>query len=115
MRPLEQLEQDADKLDAQRARSEAYTESIVREQEGLIAAAEQGLNKINSDLKALRVRLKIYTGASPKSRDDVYADLKHRYEYKLGERAVLQNAINIAEESASAAKLHHIPGEDARV
>jgi len=114
VQPRRQLEKDANKLDAQRARSEAYTEAIIREQQGLITAAEDGLKKINSDLLAFRVRLKRYTGKNPQKRDSLYADLKYRYEYKLGERAVLQNAINIAEESISAAKLHHIPGEEKR-
>lgn len=115
MQARKRLEKDANKLDVQRARSEAYTESIIREQKGLVSTAEQGIKKINSDMKALRVRLKPYTGTSPKTQDEVYSDLKHRYEYKLGERAILQNAINMAEESISAAKLHHIPGEDSRV
>ncbi len=115
MQARKQLERDAAKLDKQRARSEAYTEAIIREQKGLVTAAEQGIKKINLDLKALRVRLKPYVGTRPKAPDATYADLKHRYEYKLGERAALQNAINMAEESISAAKLHHIPGEDKRV
>ena len=109
---LKQLTKDADKLDAQRARSEAYSKMIVKEQEGLIQVAENGIKKINSDLKALRTRLKVYTGTKPKERDDTYADLKYRYAYKLGERATLQNAINMAEESVTAAKLHMIPGEE---
>lgn len=109
-----QLKQDKATLDNQRARSEAYTEAIIREQEGLVAAAQQGIKKINSDLKALQIRLKPYIGARPKPISEIYTDLKHRYEYKLGERATLQNAVTMAEESISAAKLHHIPGEDTR-
>jgi len=108
------MEKDAKNLDTQRARSEAYTEAIIREQEGLITAAQDGIKKINSDMKALRVRLKVYVGPNPKKRDEIYADMKHRYEHKLGERATLQNAITMAEESISAAKLHHIPGEETR-
>ena len=115
MPALKKLNKDADKLDTQRARSEAYSEMIVREQQGLIEAAENGIKKINSDLDALRIRLKAYTGPKPKERDETYADLKYRYEFKIGERVSLQNAISIAEESITAAKLHHIPGEDRRV
>jgi len=113
--PLKKLTRDANKLDAQRVRSETYSEMIVKEQEGLIEIAENGIKKINSDLKALQTRLKGYTGLKPRPRDDIYADLKHRYEFKLGERAALQNAINMAEESITAAKLHQIPGEGRRV
>ena len=115
MPPLKKLTRDANKLDAQRVRSETYSEMIVKEQEGLIEIAENGIKKINSDLKALQTRLKGYTGLKPRPRDDIYADLKHRYEFKLGERAALQNAINMAEESITAAKLHQIPGEGRRV
>jgi len=111
---LKKLTKDADKLDVQRARSETYSEMIVKEQEGIIEVSENGIKRINSDLKALQTRLKGYTGLKPKPRDDIYADLKHRYEFKLGERAALQNAINMAEESITAAKLHQIPGEERR-
>ena len=114
MPSLKKLTKDADKLDTQRARSETYSEMIVKEQGGIIEVSENGIKRINSDLKALQMRLKGYTGLKPKPRDDIYADLKHRYEFKLGERATLQNAINMAEESITAAKLHQIPGEERR-
>lgn len=110
-----QLTKDADKLDNQRVRSETYKEMIIKEQKGLIAAAEKGIKKLNSDLRALQRRLRPYTGPKPRQRDELYADLKHRYEFKLGERVSLQNALSIAEESITAAELHHIPGEDTRV
>lgn len=115
MQSLKQVEKDAEKLDNERAKSEAYSESIIREQEGLIEAANNGIVKINSDLNALKKRLTVYTGSRPKPIDDTYADMKRRYESKLAERAVLQNAVTMAEESITAAKLHHIPGEDTRV
>jgi hypothetical protein len=112
--PQKLLERDAAKLDKQRAKSEAYTHQIIESQESLIKAAKEGIRKVNSDLRALRVRLRSYTGKRPKPRDAAYEDLKHRYEYKLGERETLQNAQSMAEESITAAKLHHIPGEDTR-
>ncbi|MHA2426524.1 MAG: hypothetical protein ACXADB_00590 [Candidatus Hermodarchaeia archaeon] len=114
MSAISKLERDAARLDNQRIKSGAYTESIIQEQENLVAVSQTGINRINADLRALRNRLKMYTGTKPKPIDEKYSDLKHRYESKLGERAVLQNAISIAEESITAARLSHIPGEDVR-
>jgi chromosome segregation ATPase len=106
-----QVGKDADKLDRERARLGAKVEQIIREQEAVIKAAEKGIQTINSDLKALRWRLKVYQTRKPRELDDTYYNLKTRYENKLQERAALERAHEMAAESITAAKLHMIPGE----
>jgi hypothetical protein len=110
----QQTEKDEAKLDNQRARSEAYTSSIVKEQKGLVEAAQKRISKINRDLKALRIRMKAYVTKTPKARDERYYRLKDTYANNLQERAALQRAILVAEESITASELHHIPGEGER-
>lgn len=105
------IEKDANAIDSRRVKAGAYSEMIVREQKSLVEAANAGIKKINSDLKALKHRLGPYTTKTPKDWDSTAADLKFRYESKLKERAVLERAREIAEESIVAAKLHMIPGE----
>jgi hypothetical protein len=101
----------ANKVDRQRIKLDTKAEEIIKEQLRVIKAAEKGIERLNSDLSALRFRLKTYTGKFPKSKDSGYYTMKQRYENKLQEREVLQNAKNIAEESISASRLHRIPGE----
>ena len=115
MKSIQALERDAAKLDEERARSEAYTSMIIKEQEGIIEAAEQGIAKINGELQALRIRLTPYTDENnPRPMDEKGDDLKHRYMMRLRERASLEEARVMAEESITAAKLHMIPGETDR-
>lgn len=115
MKSIEALERDSEKLDNERARSEAYTALIVKEQEGILEAAEKGISKINGELAALRVRLAPYVDEThPKPIDEKGDELKHRYMMKLRERSSLEQARVMADESIAAAKLHMIPGEISR-
>lgn len=109
------VDRDARKLDTARVKVETTTHQIIREQEAIVDAADEGIRSIESDLKAIRARLRPYTGASPKAWDTTAVDLKFRYENKLKERATLERAREVAEESIVAAKLHVIPGETDRV
>lgn len=101
----------ADKLDGERIRSKAYSEAIIREQESLIETANNGIEKINSDLKALKVRLSPYVGASARPMDEKGDELRFRYIRRLQERNALEKARVIAEESIAASRLNMIPGE----
>lgn len=105
------LEKDADTLDRKRANAGAYSETIIREQSTLIDAANDGIKKLNADMKSLRLRLTPYTTKNPKDWDSTAIDLKFRYGSKLSERATLERAREIATESIAAAKLNMIPGE----
>jgi hypothetical protein len=109
-----QFERDADKLDKRRVKCGAYIQSIIREQAEIIDRSEKGIEKINSDLKALRRRLEPYTTKDPKPIDELEADLKFRYQNKLAERGILERAITMAQESIVAAQLNIIPGESRR-
>jgi uncharacterized Fe-S cluster-containing radical SAM superfamily enzyme len=102
-------EQSANQLDKMRGKVDTKAALIIREQEQVITAAEKGIKRINSDLKALGKRLQKYLDGA--DFDEVYYDLKDRYMNKLAERAALERAISIAEESITASQLHVIPGE----
>jgi hypothetical protein len=108
------LEKDAEKLDGQRVKSEAYTAMIIKEQEDIIEAANHGIEQANSDLRALKTRLEKYVGDNPEGLDERGVDLKYRYTRRLQERNALEKARVIAEESIVAAKLHMLPGELSR-
>jgi hypothetical protein len=88
------------------ARGRAYINEVVKEQESIVEAAEKRIRRINSEVDALRYRLKPYF--KEKVPDEKYHDLKHDYERLLVERATLQRAIVVAQESIEAAKLHTI-------
>lgn len=106
---------DIARLDSQRVRSEAYTATIIKDQETLIETANDGIARINVDLKSLRRRLEPYANTHPIPMDSKYNDLKFRYETRLKERVSLEKARVMAEESLTAAKLHLIPGETSRI
>jgi len=103
-----QAEKSADQLDAVKVKLDTKAAIIVREQEQVIEAANKGIDRLNSDMDALRKRL---DQKKEGPYDEVYHDLKDRYVNKLGERDSLQKARIMAEESISAAKLNVIPGE----
>lgn len=105
------IEQDVNKIDKARVKLDTKTEEIIREQERIIEAATDGRKMLNKDIRSLKFRLKPYVGKRPKDVDSVYYELKERYENKLFERAALERAIIMAEESITAAQLHRIPGE----
>lgn len=104
-------EQSADKIDRERGKMARKQAEIVAEQEQVLTASEKGIDKLNSDLKALRIRLKDYANMNPKKRDEKYYHLKEQYIQRLQERATLERAHSMAEESISAANLQRIPGE----
>jgi Skp family chaperone for outer membrane proteins len=104
------FEGDANKLDTMREKVDTKMQLIIREQEQVIQAADKGIDVLNSDLKALQRRLQKYTNQNAVF-DALYYDLTDRYANKLSERATLERARNMAEESITAAKLHVIPGE----
>lgn len=103
-------EGDTKKLDAMRVKVDTKMQLIIREQEQVIQSADKGIDIINSDLKALQKRLQRYLNQGAVF-DAVYYDLTDRYSNKLSERATLEKARVVAEESITAAKLHTIPGE----
>lgn len=105
---------DIDKINEQRVRNMAYSAMIIKEQEGIIESANNGINKINSDLKALRIRLGPYVSANPIPMDERGNELRFRYTRRLQERNALEKARSMAEESIVASKLHMIPGEITR-
>lgn len=105
---LNQSEKSADQLDKVREKLDMKSMVIVREQEQVIEAANKGIDRLNSDMKAIRVRL---DQKKEGPYDEAYYDLKDRYVNKLGERESLQKARTMSEESISAAKLYVIPGE----
>jgi hypothetical protein len=108
---LEQVEKDASKLDAERAKVRVAVEKIIKEQEAIIEATSKGIKSLNTDLKALHLRLKVYVSRKPKELNDTYYDLRDRYTNKLAERAALERARVLSAESIAAARLHIIPGE----
>lgn len=98
----------AEKMDKVREKVDLKAHLIIREQEQIIEVATTAIKQLNSDLLALKRRLE------PRKEgpyDDAYYDLKDRYTNKLAERAVLENARTMAEESISASKLYVVPGE----
>jgi hypothetical protein len=103
------VERDVEKIDRARAKVDASSELIIRQQEQVIVASEKGIEKLNSDMDALRKRLEPYLKTV--AFDERYYELKARYVSKLGERGTLERARVLAEESITAAKLHMIPGE----
>ena len=108
---MQQLDKDADRLDNERVKLGTKVEQIILEQEAVIKASEKEIDHINADLKAMRKRLAPYTSNKPRKANTTYYELKEKYETKLQERTVLQNAHQLAQESIVAAKLHMIPGE----
>lgn len=99
-------ERDADRLDRVRVKLDTKCQLIIREQEQVIEAANKGIKRLNADMKALKRRI------NPEGPyNEKYYGLKDRYENKLAERATLERARVIAEETITAAKLHVIPGE----
>lgn len=101
----------ADQLDRLRTNADLRAHKIVREQETLVAKCNKGIEKLNSDMKALKKRLSVYMEKKVGQYDDKYYRLKDEYQNKLAERAVLERARSVAEESIVAGKLHAIPGE----
>jgi len=110
-----QLDGDMAKLDKERARSESYSLMIIKEQEGILEATDEGIRRVNDELKALRTRLAPYVSENPATMDEKGVDLKHRYSMKLRERDTFEKARSMAEESITAAKIHMIPGELDRI
>lgn len=104
-------ERDADKLDKLRVNADLRAHKIIREQETIVAKSNAGIERLNSDLKALRRRLDVYTGKKVGKYDDAYYRMKDEYQNKLAERGVLERARVVAEESITASKLHVVHGE----
>ena len=103
------VEKDVEKLDKVRAKIDTKMELIIREQEQVIKAANAGIGRLNSDLKAFQKRI------NPEGPyNEAYYALKDRYENKLAERNTLEQARIMAEESITAARLRAIPGEHDR-
>ena len=111
MQPLKEINKGADRLDRERVKLGTKVEQIILEQEAVVEASEKGIKMINSDLKAIRRRLAPYVSKKPRKANTTYYELKGQYETKLQERAVLENAHQLSEESITAAKLNMIPGE----
>ena len=105
---MNRAERDADRLDTVRSKLAMKAALIIREQEQVVEASNKGIKQLNRDLRALRRRLE---GRKEGPYDETYYGLKDRYANKIAERAVLESARVIAEESIVAAKLHVIPGE----
>jgi len=106
------VEQSQARLDKERAKVGAYISQVIKEQELAISIAQQRVAKINSDLRALRFRLKPYTTKKPQPYDENYFNLKNEYEELLQRRAVYQRGITMAEESIEYARLNTMPGQE---
>jgi len=102
------FEKDIDDLDTRRAKAEAYTALIIKEQEGILKTAEKGKKRADAEIVALRRRLQDYVGPRARPMDDRGDDLKHRYLMQLRSRDSFEKAVIMAEESITAAKLHMI-------
>lgn len=107
------VERDASKLDGIRIKMDTKAEIIIREQERIIQVASDGISKLNSMLASIRTKLEPYLKSV--KLDAEYYDLTDKYRNALSERAVLQNAITLAQESITASKLNIIPGENRRI
>ena len=105
-----QPEKDVEGLEKKQADAGVKCRQIIAEQENVIEAADKGMKILNDDMRALRKRLDKYTLQGAVF-DDLYYDLTDRYRTKLAERAALERARSIAQESITAAKLNTIPGE----
>ena len=91
-------------------KAQAYVQTIIKDQEKVLEIAAERIKALNKDLRALRFRLKPFQkGKEP---NFTYYRLKEEYEDKLQRRAVYQRAINMAEESISAARLNTVPGQE---
>lgn len=101
----------ADQIDRLRVNADLRAHKIIREQETLVAKCDKGIDRLNSDMKALRKRLDTYMGPKAGKYDDKYYRMKDEYQNKLAERAVLERARTAAENSIVAGKLHVVPGE----
>lgn len=106
-----QFEQATGKLENKLDRVQTYVQQVVKEQERLIEVAETRNHAINRDLKALRFRLKPYTGKSPRGRDELYYKLKSEYEEMLQRRSMNGRTITVAEETIEYARLNTLPGQ----
>ena len=106
-----QFEQSVSKIEDKLARGQTYIQQIIHEQERMAEVAEKRNLSINRDLKALRFRLKPYTGKSPRKFDDMYYQLKDEYQDLLQRRAVNSRTITIAEETIEYARLNTMPGQ----
>ena len=106
-----QFEQSTGKLENKLAKVQTYVQQIIKEQERLVEVAETRNKAINRDLKALRFRLKPYTGKSPRKRDELYFKLKGEYEELLQRRSVNGRTITVAEETIEYARLNTMPGQ----
>ncbi len=107
-----QIEQSQAKLDKKRVQVGAYIQEIIKDQEKVISVSSKRIVKINSDLRALRFRLKPYTGKKPEPYDDNYFKLKDEYSELLQRRAVYQRSIIVSEESIASARLNLVPGQE---
>lgn len=112
MKPSTALARDEDKLNNRRVKLQARIRGLIREQEEISLVAEQKIEKVNRDLKALRFRLEPYTREkNPRDYDENYYDLKDRYENLLEERDMLERTRMTADESIAAAKLNLVQGQ----
>ena len=108
---LNKVNKDLKKATRKMAHTSAYINEIIKDQERLLEVSVERITGINKDLKAYRFRLKPYTGTNPKARDEKYYEMKDLYEDALQERKVLQNTIQVIEESITGAQLNTLPGQ----
>ena len=102
-------EKDINKLQKAYAKGKIYIEGLIREQEAMVESSEKQIRKINRELDKSSKQLNKYVEGKPI--DEEFRDLKERYSALLESRFNLQNAISIAAESITAAKLTMIEGE----
>ena len=67
MKPSRECEKNAEQLDRLRGKLNYEAEKIIAEQEGIIQVAEEGINKLNGTLTALKRRLGRFTGTDPEN------------------------------------------------
>ena len=112
MKPARDVEKDIKTLEGKRSKLMSKQAEIIKEQEHVIEASIKGITHINSELKAFKKRLEVYANDHPQKMNPKYHTMKDKYVQMLQERAVLENAKTIAEESIVAGQLQRIPGED---
>lgn len=105
------FEGSAAKVENKLVQSQAYLQTIVKEQERFLELSSARITNINKELKAVQFRLKPYMTTNPKQLDENYYNLKETYKELLSRRAIFERTRVIAEESVTAAKLNMVPGQ----
>jgi len=92
-------------------KAEAYKDVMIKEQEKIKDVALKRIDKVNKDLKVIQHRMRAYVTKTPKPRDELYFELKDKYENLLHDRHIYQQTVITVDESVTAAQMNHIIGQ----